>query len=160
MAHELTTSYLRDSLTLFRRYKTLTEQAMAQVTDEQLLIALDSEMNSIALIVKHLAGNMRSRWTDVLVSDGEKPDRQRDTEFENPPATQGRIHEDVGRGMELRLRCSGAFVGCGYRPHGHDPRRTALVDAGDQPSDRALRLSLRADRIPGETPASPSIGSR
>jgi hypothetical protein len=88
MAHELTTSYLRDSLALFHHYKKLAERAMEQVTDEQLVTVLDSEMNSIAIIVKHLVGNMRSRWTDFLISDGEKPDRKRDTEFENPPATR------------------------------------------------------------------------
>ena len=72
MAHELTTSYLQDSLSLFRYYKKLAERAMEQVTDEQLFAVLDGEMNSIAIIVKHLAGNMRSRWTDFLTSDGEK----------------------------------------------------------------------------------------
>ena len=91
MAHELTTSYLRDSLSLFRYYKKLAERAMEQVTDEQLIAALDGEMNSIAIIVKHLVGNMRSRWTDFLTSDGEKPDRKRDTEFENPPATRAAL---------------------------------------------------------------------
>jgi hypothetical protein len=59
---------------------------MAQVTDEQLAAVLDGEMNSIAIVVKHMAGNMRSRWTDFLTSDGEKPDRNRDAEFEDPPA--------------------------------------------------------------------------
>ncbi len=91
MALELTTSYLKDSLTLFRYYKKLAERAMEQVTDEQLSAALDGEMNSIAIIVKHMAGNMRSRWTDFLISDGEKPDRNRDTEFENPPATRAAL---------------------------------------------------------------------
>ena len=91
MAHEFSTSYLRDSLSLFRYYKKLTERAMEQVTDEQLFAALDGEMNCIAIIVKHLAGNMRSRWTDFLVSDGEKPDRQRDNEFEDPPATRAAL---------------------------------------------------------------------
>jgi hypothetical protein len=91
MAHELTTSYLRDSLSLFRYYKKLAERAMEQVTDEQLFAALDGEMNCIAIIVKHLAGNMRSRWVDFLNSDGEKPDRKRDTEFENPPATRAAV---------------------------------------------------------------------
>ena len=59
---------------------------MEQVTDEQLFATLDEEMNSIAIIVKHMTGNMRSRWTDFLSSDGEKPDRNRDTEFVAPPA--------------------------------------------------------------------------
>lgn len=88
MALEFTTSYLIDSLSVFRYYKKLAEGAMAQVTDDQLVAVLDGEMNSIAIVVKHLAGNMRSRWTDFLESDGEKPDRQRDTEFEAPPATR------------------------------------------------------------------------
>lgn len=85
MALKYTTSYLEDSLSLFRYYKKLAEGAMEQVTDEQLLTALDPEMNSIAVTVKHMAGNMRSRWTDFLTSDGEKPDRNRDSEFVEPP---------------------------------------------------------------------------
>lgn len=88
MPHEFTTSYLEDSLALFRYYKNLTERAMAQVTDEQLLTVLDGEMNSIAIVVKHMAGNMHSRWTDFLTSDGEKPTRNRDAEFIDPPATR------------------------------------------------------------------------
>ncbi len=85
MALKFTTSYLEDSLTLFRYYKTLAERAMAQVTDEQLFAVLDDEMNSIAVIVKHMAGNMHSRWTDFLTTDGEKPDRNRDSEFVDAP---------------------------------------------------------------------------
>jgi len=70
-----TDSYLKDSLDVFRYYKTLAERAMAQCTDAQLFECIDKESNSIAIIVKHLAGNMRSRWRDFLISDGEKPDR-------------------------------------------------------------------------------------
>ena len=88
MALRFTTSYLEDSLTIFRYYKNLAERAMAQVTDEELMAVLDDEMNSIAVIVKHMAGNMRSRWTDFLTSDGEKPSRQRDAEFVVPPSTR------------------------------------------------------------------------
>ena len=88
MALKFTTDYVEDSLSLFRYYKKLGEGAIAQVTDEQLLAALDPEMNSLAQIVKHIAGNMRSRWTDFLTSDGEKPDRNRDSEFDEPPATR------------------------------------------------------------------------
>ena len=86
MALKFTTSYLEDSLSLFAYYKKLAEAAMQQVTDEQLYAVLDPEMNSIALIVKHLAGNMHSRWTDFLISDGEKPERNRDAEFLEPPS--------------------------------------------------------------------------
>ena len=91
MAHQFTTSYLADALTVLRQYKSQAERAIAQVTDEQLVYCLDDESNSIALVVKHLAGNMRSRWTDFLTSDGEKPDRQRDSEFEAPPATRAEL---------------------------------------------------------------------
>jgi len=88
MAHEFTTSYLADSLALFRQYKRIAEGAICQVTDEQLFATLDAEMNSIALIVKHMVGNMRSRWTDFLTTDGEKPDRHRDQEFVLPAQTK------------------------------------------------------------------------
>src|ERR1700676_3414983 len=88
MPLQFTHSYLQDSLTIFRYYKTLAEKAMAQVTDEQLTTVLDGEMNSIAVIAKHMAGNMRSRWTDFLTTDGEKPDRNRDAEFIDPPLTR------------------------------------------------------------------------
>jgi uncharacterized damage-inducible protein DinB len=88
MAHKFSTSYIEDSLSLFRHYKKLAERAIEQVSDEQLFTALDEEMNSIAIMVKHMAGNMRSRWTDFLTSDGEKPDRNRDSEFVAPPATR------------------------------------------------------------------------
>jgi len=79
---------MEDSISLFRYCKKQGEGAMEQVPDEQLFAALDEEMNSIAIIVKHMAGNMRSRWADFLTSDGEKPDRNRDSEFVAPPATR------------------------------------------------------------------------
>jgi hypothetical protein len=88
MALEFTTSYLKDSLAVFRYYKGLAERAMAQLADEQLCAVPDAESNSIAVIVKHMTGNMRSRFTDFLISDGEKPDRRRDLEFVDP--LQGR----------------------------------------------------------------------
>jgi len=88
MPVKFTTSYLEDALGIFHTYKKMGEAAMAQVADEQLFATLDPESNSIAIIVKHIAGNMRSRWTDFLTTDGEKPDRNRDTEFEDAPATR------------------------------------------------------------------------
>lgn len=91
MALKFTTSYLEDSVELFHHYKRLAERAMQQVADEQLFAALDAEANSIAIIVKHLAGNMRSRFTDFLSSDGEKPDRNRDSEFEQPAASRAEL---------------------------------------------------------------------
>ena len=93
MAHEFTTSYIKDSVSLFQHYKRLAERAIEQAPDEALFTALDAESNSIAVIVKHMTGNMRSRWTDFLTSDGEKPDRNRDTEFETPPTTRRELLE-------------------------------------------------------------------
>ena len=74
--------YLDDGLLQLRKLKAQADKALAQIADDQLFAALDPEANSIALIMKHMAGNMRSRWTDFLSSDGEKPDRNRDSEFE------------------------------------------------------------------------------
>jgi uncharacterized damage-inducible protein DinB len=85
MALKFTTSYLEDATGVFRAYKRLAEGAMAQVSDAQLYATLDEQMNSIALIVKHMAGNMSSRWSEFLTTDGEKPWRDRDCEFELPP---------------------------------------------------------------------------
>jgi len=100
MAHRFSTSYLEDSLSLFRYYKKLAEGAMEQVPDEQLFASLDDEMNSIAIVAKHMAGNMRSRWTDFLTSDGEKPDRNRDMEFAVPPATRAELMQSWNEGWE------------------------------------------------------------
>ncbi|MBI1305147.1 MAG: DUF1572 domain-containing protein [Bacteroidetes bacterium] len=68
---------------LFRYYKTLGDKAMQQTPDENLFVIHDKESNSVAVIVKHMWGNMLSRWTNFLTSDGEKEWRQRDAEFEN-----------------------------------------------------------------------------
>ena len=73
--------FLADAIRQFRKLKDLTERAIAQVTGQDLFARLDEESNSIAIIMKHMAGNMRSRWTDFLTSDGEKPDRNREREF-------------------------------------------------------------------------------
>jgi uncharacterized damage-inducible protein DinB len=91
MALRLTTSYTQDTVDLFRHYKRLGERAIEQCPEEGLFATLDDESNSIAIIVKHMAGNMRSRWTDFLTTDGEKPDRNRDTEFEDPPRTRAEL---------------------------------------------------------------------
>lgn len=82
MSDQSAAAYLDEVRRQFRGYKRMGEGAIAQVTDEELFRALDPESNSIALIIKHLAGNMRSRFTDFLTTDGEKPDRHRDQEFE------------------------------------------------------------------------------
>ena len=98
MAHQRTDSYIKDSIDLFRYYKKLGENAMAQCPEEGLFECLDGESNSIAIVVKHIAGNMRSRWTDFLTTDGEKPDRHRDTEFEEPATTRAAMMEQWNAG--------------------------------------------------------------
>jgi hypothetical protein len=100
MGLKFTTSYLEDSLEVFRYYKKLAERAMDQTPDQHLFTALDGEGNSIAIIVKHMAGNMRSRWTDFLTSDGEKPNRNRDSEFEDPAQTREELLADWQNGWD------------------------------------------------------------
>lgn len=100
MAHQFTTSYVEDSISLFRHYKKLADRAMGQCPKEGLFATLDGESNSIAIIVKHMSGNMRSRWTDFLTSDGEKPDRDRDAEFEEPPPTREELLAMWERGWD------------------------------------------------------------
>src|SRR3954466_3008697 len=75
-------AYLEDSYRAFRGYRRLAEGALEQISDEELFRQIDPEANSIAVLMQHIAGNIRSRWTDFLTSDGEKPDRHRDQEFE------------------------------------------------------------------------------
>lgn len=81
MSKDLAAHYLADAISEFRQLKRLGARALEQLDDEQFFVTLDPESNSIAVLVKHLAGNMRSRWVDFLTSDGEKPDRHRDQEF-------------------------------------------------------------------------------
>jgi len=81
MNESLATHYLEDSIASLRAYKKLAEKALAQLKDEEFFITLDEEGNSVAIIMKHMAGNMFSRWTDFLTTDGEKTNRNRDMEF-------------------------------------------------------------------------------
>lgn len=87
MAADLASHYLDEAHRQMRGYKRLAEGAMAQLKDHELFLTLDPESNSIAVLVKHMAGNMRSRFTNFLTTDGEKPDRHRDREFELTSAT-------------------------------------------------------------------------
>ena len=82
MLQEVISNYHADALQSFRSYKKLAERAIAQLDDEHFFALIDPEANSVAIIVKHIAGNLHSRWRDFLTADGEKPDRNRDTEFE------------------------------------------------------------------------------
>jgi hypothetical protein len=100
MPHQFTISYVQDSLDLFRYYKRLAERAIEQCPDQALFAKLDPESNSIAIIVKHMVGNMRSRWRNFLTTDGEKPDRNRDSEFEDPPKTREELMAMWGAGWK------------------------------------------------------------
>jgi hypothetical protein len=98
-------AYVEDIRATAASYKKLADDAMAQVDDAQFFAALAGEENGIALIVKHMAGNLRSRWTDFLTTDGEKPDRDRDAEFE--------VHDGDARAalMEAWERGWATFLG-------------------------------------------------
>jgi len=78
---DIVKDYISDSITSFRAYKKMADKAIAQVNDDELFVTIDDESNSIAIVMKHMAGNMLSRWTDFLTTDGEKPTRNRDMEF-------------------------------------------------------------------------------
>ncbi len=81
MSEQTIQNYLSETIESFRSYKKLAEKATAQVSEEEFFRAIDAEANSIATISKHIGGNLRSRWSDFLTTDGEKPDRNRDSEF-------------------------------------------------------------------------------
>src|SRR2546423_11352842 len=85
--HDIGAAYLTDALRNFRSYKKLAEEALAQTSDEDIFRLIDPEANSIAMLIKHMAGKMGSRWIDFLNSDGEKPDPHRGQEFEIGPGT-------------------------------------------------------------------------
>ena len=94
--------WLVDVRVQFERMKRLAEGALAQAGDDQLNVALDAESNSLAVIAKHVAGNLRSRFTDFLTTDGEKPDRNRDGEFEIAgPVARQMVMEDWERGWQV-----------------------------------------------------------
>lgn len=94
--------YLHDVKVQFRQLKDLAEGALAQVRDEDLFATLDPESNSLAILMQHMAGNLRSRWTDFLRSDGEKPDRDRDAEF---VLSAGTTREELFERWEEGWRC-------------------------------------------------------
>jgi len=110
MAREFTTSFMKDSVAVFHNVKNLTERAMLQAPDEALFATLDPESNSIATIVKHLSGNMKSRFTDFLTSDGEKPSRNRDAEFEAPARTRAEVMAQWEEGWGYLFRALGELT--------------------------------------------------
>ena len=98
MSEQIIENYLADAIESFRNYKKVADKAMAQVSDEEFFQLIDEEANSIAVIVKHIAGNQLSRWTDFLTSDGEKDFRNRDSEFVAENETRESLLEFWERG--------------------------------------------------------------
>lgn len=98
------TNYLDSSLRLFRFYKSQGEKAMEQIPDEKLFWQYNADSNSVATIVKHMAGNMHSRWTDFLHSDGEKSWRKRDAEFENDIRSRDEMMQLWEEGWEVLFK--------------------------------------------------------
>ncbi|MGP0017163.1 MAG: DUF1572 family protein [Candidatus Sulfotelmatobacter sp.] len=107
MATDLAAHYLDEARRQMRGHKRMGEAAMAQFRDQDFFVTLDPESNSVAILVKHLAGNMRSRFTGFLTSDGEKPDRFRDREFEVTAAT---TRADVMRWWDEGWACVFAAI--------------------------------------------------
>ncbi|MHC5211968.1 MAG: DUF1572 family protein [Planctomycetota bacterium] len=104
-------AYLEDVLLQLHKLKSLADGAIEQLPPGRLMTPLDGETNSVGLVMKHVAGNMRSRWTDFLTTDGEKPDRARDTEFELDAAdTKDRLTERWEAGWSLTLATIGALA--------------------------------------------------
>jgi hypothetical protein len=134
-AAALANEYLRDTISRFRFTKNLGDGALAQISEEHLHLAPDAESNSVAVIVKHLWGNMRSRWTDFLTTDGEKPDRHRDTEFEDDQPSKTLVLE---RWQEGRACLLGALESLGPA----DVLRTVTIRAEPLTALSAIQRQL------------------
>lgn len=93
MSDQILQGYIMDTQQAFESYRKMAEKALEQVSDEEFFQVIDPESNSLAVIAKHIGGNLRSRWTDFLTTDGEKPDRLRDTEFVTEADTRESIME-------------------------------------------------------------------
>lgn len=98
MSEQILKDHLEDTIEAFRSYKKLAEKALDQISDEEFFRQIDEESNSVAAVAKHIGGNLRSRWTDFLTTDGEKPDRNRDTEFVAEGDSRASITELWDRG--------------------------------------------------------------
>src|ERR671913_502817 len=83
-----------------QKIKKLADKSIEQLSDEQLHATIDPESNSIAVMMRHMAGNMRSRWVNFMTSDGEKPDRMRDREFEDPGQTRAELVAEWEHGWQ------------------------------------------------------------
>ena len=132
----LAQQYLTGALQTFRDYKKLAERAFAQVSETDFFVTLDPESNSIAVNMKHLAGNMLSRWTDFLTTDGEKPNRERDLEFVMAPST---TKDDMVAYWEKGWQCVFAAI----EPLGPDDLlRTVLIRGQEHTVMQAINRQI------------------
>jgi hypothetical protein len=129
-------AYLTDAIKNLRSYKKLAEAALLQTSDHDLFRLLDPEANSIAILIKHMAGNMRSRWTNFLTTDGEKPDRHRDREF---VIDEGTTRADVMAWWEEGWNCVLNAV-ASLRPG--DLRRTVYIAGKEHTALQAINRQL------------------
>jgi len=102
--------YLVDIRRTYRNYRKLAESAIAQLTDEQFLAPLGADDNSIAIIMQHVAGNLQSRFRDFLTSDGEKPWRKRESEFERRSITKAELLDNWSAGWTILLDAIGPLT--------------------------------------------------
>jgi hypothetical protein len=136
MTEPLAQHYLADAIRTFRDYKKLAEGAFGQINDEDFFRTVDNESNSIAVNMKHMAGNMLSRWSDFLTTDGEKPERDRDLEFEVLPGT---TKADMLSYWEQGWQCVFDAVGP-LRPE--DLMRTVTIRGQDHTVIQAINRQL------------------
>ena len=134
--NDLAQHYLADAMQTFRDYKKLAEKALAQIGDEDFFETPDKETNSIAVNMKHMAGNMISRWTDFLTTDGEKPERNRDLEFEILPGT---TKEHLLDYWEKGWKCVFGAVGS---LHSEDLMRTVTIRGQEHTTLQAINRQL------------------
>jgi hypothetical protein len=136
MPNPLESTYLLDATREFRRLKKLADDAIAQVSGTDFFQTPDPESNSIALIVKHIAGNLRSRWTDFLTADGEKPDRLRDQEFDlTESETREALTEQWEQGWRLVFETMESLTAA-------DLERTVLIRAEPHTVLKAIQRQL------------------
>jgi len=107
---EIIEIYLSETVEAFRSYKKLAERAMEQVSDKEFFKTIDAEANSIATIAKHIGGNLRSRWTNFLTTDGEKPDRNRDSEFVAEGDTRAGVMQFWEDGFQILFESLGSLT--------------------------------------------------
>lgn len=135
MSDQILQNYIIDTLQAFESYKKMAEKSFVQVTDEEFFRAIDPESNSLAVIAKHIGGNLRSRWTDFLTTDGEKPDRFRDTEFVSDADTRDSIMSLWDTGWSALSATLGSITTL-------DLDKTVTIRAEEFTVERAITRSL------------------